>query len=154
MKKCITWYLSLFLIVLLSFHFACSSQEQACGDEACGGGNGGGGGKGGCGSLGAFAPLDFEYLELRMENEQGLLKLKPLTADTVSAYSFTVIALEENANTRLLYPSTEESIDNTAQRAFLIQFPVLDSYQKVMFRITHKTSGQIWEKELEKGKDF
>ena len=118
MKKIVKLYISLFLLVLLSFHFACSNQEVACIDEACGGGNGGGGGKGGCGSgsLGAFAPLDFEYLDLKVENDQGLLKLRPLTADTVSAYSFTVIALEENANTRLLYPATEESIDNEAQK--------------------------------------
>lgn len=152
MKKFIKLYLSLFLIVLLSFHFACSNQT--CIDGSCGGGNGGGGGKGGCGSLGAFAPLDFEYLELKVEKDQAILKLRPLTADAISAYSFTVIALEENATTSLLYPTTEEIVDTVGQRSFLIRFSALGSYQKAMFRITHKTSGQIWEKELEKGKDF
>jgi hypothetical protein len=154
MKKFIKLYLSLFLLVLLSFHFACSNQELACNDEACGGGNGGGEGKGGCGSLGAFAPLDFEYIEHKVEKDQAILKLRPLTADAISTYSFTVIALEENGTTSLLYPTTEEIIDTVGQRVFLIQHPLLDSYQKVMFRITHKTSGQIWEKELEKGRDF
>jgi hypothetical protein len=150
MKKLIKLYLSLFLLVSLSFHFACSNQELACNDENCGGG----GGKGGCGSLGAFAPLDFEYLELKVEKDQAILKLRPLTADAVSAYSFTVIALEENATTSLLYPTTEEIVNTIGQRSFLIRFSALGSYEKVMFRITHKTSGQIWEKELEKGKDF
>jgi hypothetical protein len=154
MKNSIKLFLSVFLLVLLSFHFSCSNQDLACNDEACGGGSGDGSGKGGCGSLGAFAPLEFEYLELTAENDQAICKIRPMNADLISSYSFTLISLDETSNTMLLYPNTEETTDSAGQRAFLIKFPVLDSYQKVMLRITHKTSGQIWEKELEKGKDF
>lgn len=154
MKKVVKLYVSMILLVLLSFHFACSNQNLACNDEACGGGNGEGGGKGGCGSLGAFAPLEFEYLELTTEKDQAICKIRPMNADLISSYSFTLISLDETSNASLLYPSTEETSDSAGQRAFLIKFPVLDSYQKVMLRLTHKTSGQIWEKELEKGKDF